>query len=401
MSYYSIYKKYNALTSDVKIEIKRKNINGSYEENWVNLQRLIANQVITQDSIRAMSYKLPNSSFAFGIVRIPECTLRLLSIFGEFDKESNFNSIFYGYIRHETQVKISHGYLDYQTGNYEYLEVYRGFINDESVNTKASNQNAYQDLFIEDMFVYLLKKYTYSDFTITSTTLEALVYELLNRSEFTDFLSIDVANIDAGYDVQNIDFTEIEGQTQWLTILQDLSIGHSYMYQKNSVIYYQRINSKLNVAKFFGKDKIISLEMSSSGIEEVYERLYWKDTGISYIAPNIQFNKSKTFEIESITNSTDRGNILATVGTRISTARKQFKVKIVLFTELYLLERVRIKAGDYELAGGLIWNVGNWDEENWASNLGASFTNESLFYMIREINHNFDAGTTELLIEEI
>jgi len=401
MSYDSIYTKSNSLTSDLKIEIKRINSSGVYEATWRSLETLIADQVIVHNSIPSMSYKLANESFSFGVLRVPDCTLKLLSINGEFDKENNYNSIFFGFVRHKTLVKISHGYKDHSNDTFEYLEVYRGFLNEKSNNTKVSNSNTYQDLFIEDILTFLLKEYTYSSFTIISSTLNDLIYELFNRSEFTDFLTIDAFNISAGYNIQLIDFTDVEGQTQWLNILQNLSIGHSYLYQKNSEIYYQPISEQTTTVKLFDKDKIIKLEESSSGVDEVFEELYWKNTAISFIAPDNVYNRSKTFGIETITDPTDQANILANIGTRTAIARKKLKVKVVLYVNLSILQKIKVNAGDYELDDGLIWDQGNWDEENWGANLGASFTESSSFFMIREMKHNFQSGTTELIIEEI
>lgn len=401
MSYDQTYTRSNSLSSDLLIQIKRINSSGVYESNWQDLSSLVANEVLVNNSIPAMSAKLPNESFSYGVLRVPDCTLKLLSINGEFDNELNSNSIFFGYVRHKTLVKISHGYKDSKTGFFDYIEVYRGFINEKSNNTKVSNENTYQDLFIEDLLTFLLKEYTFSNFSITSTTLESFLFELFNRSEFTDFLYVDSYNIYAGYNIQNIYQGDLEGQTQWLKVLQDLSIGHSYLYQREGVLYYQPLASQFNVPKLFDRDKIIKLESSSSGVDEVFEKLYWKDTSISFISPGNTYNRSKTFDISSITDTFDRTDILSTIGTRTSAVRKKFKLKIVLYTNIFILDKVRVNAGDYETGNGLIWDQGNWDEEEWTSNLGAAFAESSSFWMVKEFKHNFQSGVTDLVIEEI
>ena len=399
--YEETYLKSNTLNSDLLIEIKRINQDGIYEAEWQDISSLIPNPSIVQNSISAMSYKLENESFSYGVLRVPDCTLKLLSINGEFDSEANYNSIFYGYVRHKTLVRISHGYLDTSSSIYDYVEVYRGFINEKSNNTKVSNDNTYQDLFIEDLLTFLLKDYTFSDFTITATTLEAFLFELFNRPEFTDFLTVNALNITAGYNIQNIDDTTLEGQTQWIKILQDLSIGHSHLYQKAGVLYYKPIAPQNNTAKLFDRNKIIQVENVSSGIDEVFEKLFWEDTAISFISPTNIYNQTKTFKIPTITNATDQNNILATIGTRTAAIRKKITISVVLFCNLFILDRIRIDAGDYETNDGLVWDQGNWDEQNWSSNLGAAFTQNSSFWMIKEIKHNFQSGSTELLVEEV
>ncbi len=434
MGYTATYERFNALHSDLKIEIKRVNSLGVYEAQWVDLEKLIANEIVVQSSIPTMSYKLPNESFSYGVLRVPDCTLKLLSINGEFSSQENEESIFKDFIRHKSLVRISHGYKDHNTDLFDYIEVYQGFINEKSSKTKVSNDNTYQDLFIEDLLTFLMKEYTRSDFAdVTAPVLNDMLFELFNRPEFTDFLEVDIENIKAGYDVQNVDFTNIEGQTQWLTIVQDLSIGHSYLYQKKGVLYYQSINDRrfnTNVdstfedylfqdgeeflfqdgEKFlfnkkipinFGVDKIIKFTGFGDGVDEVFERLYWEDTAISFISPTNTYNKTKTFNIESITDADDRANVLATTGTRTSRLKPKFKLKVALFVDLSILEAIEITAGDYLEDGGLVWDLGSWDEENWGGTLGASFAENGTSWVIKEIKHNFQALTTELLVESI
>lgn len=434
MGYNATYQKSNSLHSDLKIEIKRINSSGVYEPQFKDLEKLVPNQIIVQSSIPSMSFKLPNETFSYGILRSPDCTLKLLSINGEFSTQENEDSIFNGFVRHESLIRISQGYKDEKTGEFDYIEVYRGFINEKSSNTKVSNDNTYQDLFVEDLLTFLMKKYTRSDFSdVTDIILEDMLFSLFNRPEFTDFLTVDSNNIKAGYNVQNIDFTNIEGQTQWYTIVQDLSIGHSYLYQKNGILYYQSINDRpfntnadsnfeqynfqngdlflfqngqpflfnKKIAIQFNTDKIIQFSGYNDGVDHVFEKLFWEDTNISFISPTNIYNKTKTFNIESITDSVDRENVLATTGTRTSRIKPKFKIKVALFVDISILETIGISAGDYIEEDGLIWDLGSWDEENWNGTLGASFADNGSFWVIKEITHNFQAMTTELLVESL
>ena len=240
-SYDVLYTKFNGLSSHVKIEVKRINSNGVYESTFKDIDTLIADEVRIHNSLPGISFKLASEAFAYGILRVPDCTLKLLSVKGEFSSEENQNSIFNGFVRHDSLIRISHGYRDPIDDTIFFLEVYQGFINDKSKNTKVSNKNTVQNLLIEDLLTSLLKRHTFSEFTITATTLNAFLFELFDRPEFTDFMIVNVGNINAGFDIQNIDDTEIEGQTQWLKVLQDLSIGHSYLFQKDGVLFYKAI----------------------------------------------------------------------------------------------------------------------------------------------------------------
>lgn len=400
-SYDNLYQKYNSLTSELKIEVDRINSSGDYEGSFTDIEDLIAEDILVHDSIPSLSYKLPSDSINYGVLRVPDCTLKLLSINGEFASEDNSQSIFSGFVRHKSLIKISHGYTDPNTDITHYKEVYRGFINETSKNTKVSNDNTYQNLFIEDMLTFLLKEHTFSEYTIVATTLDAFLFELFDRSDFTDFLTVNVGNINAGFDIQNIDDTELEGQTQWLTIIQDLSIGHSYLFQKEGVLFYKSISAESNTAKLFDSDKIVKFENFKSGVDEVFEKLFWRDSSESFIAPTNIYNRSKTFNIETITNTTDRTNILATTGTRTATLKAKFKLKVVLYVNFSILDRVRANAGDYEQDGAFIWGQSIYGVDFWRGALGAASAESGKFWMIKEIKHNFQSGTTDLIVEEL
>lgn len=400
-SYDVVYQKYNTLQSELKIEVKRINSSGVYESTFTDIQDFVAVDILAQDSIPSISYKLPSDSINYGVLRVPNCTIRLPSLNGEFSSEENGFSIFFGFVRHRSLIKISHGYTDPITGTTHFIEVYRGFINEKSKNTRVSNENTYQNLFIEDLLTFLLKEHTFSEFTIAATTLDAFLFELFDRSEFTDFMTVNVGNINAGFDIQNIDDTALEGQTQWLTIIQDLSIGHSYLFQKDGVLFYKSITAQSNTPKLFDTDKIIKFENFKSGVDEVFEKLFWKDSSETFVAPTNLFNRSKTFNVETITNTTDRTNILATVGTRTATLKAKFKLKVVLYTNFSILDRIQANAGQYEQTDAFILDLSQLDIGILSQQAGAAFTEAGDFWMIKEMNHNFQAMTTDLVVEEI
>ena len=68
---------------------------------------------------------------------------------------------------------------------------------------------------------------------------------------------------------------------------------------------------------------------------------------------------------------------------------------------LFILDKLSIIAGDYITDDSLVWGQGNWDEQDWAPIVGASFSDSNFVWTIKEIVHNFSSGTTELTVEEL
>lgn len=405
-----IYNRNAALNFVMKIEFKRRNGNGTYESSWTDVRDFFHYPVILDDSIPNINMQLPNSSYAFGVVEVPSCTIKFKSINKEFAKEDQYQSVFFGFIRHKTQVRISQGFKDEIIGTEYYEEVYRGFIDEQSTNTKVDKDNIYQFLQIEDMLTFLLKEHTYSEFTLTSLTLENFVYELMNNIEFTDFMTVNSGNIDAGYDIQHIyqiysdggdTITTWEGQTQILTILQELSTGHSIFYQRNGVFYYKPITGTSSVIKTFKKDKVVKFQNYSNNIDKVYENIYWGDTGIVFNAPNQKYGSRKTIEVEAVRDLTDRENMLATIGTRTAVQKAGYRLIVPVYPSVFILDKIKVETGLYNPLDGFILDQSRLDVDYLRDPQGASFIDDSTDWMIKNIKHNFKNCTTELILQQI
>ena len=154
----NIFDRNQALNILTKIEFKRRLSDDSYEAGWSTIRQLVAYPILTSDAITSLRYSIPNDNYTFGAVKVPDCRLKMWSKNGEFGNENNAGSVFFGFVRHKSQVRISQGYLDEKTGTEIYQEVYRGFINEKSKNTKTDKDNLHELLQVEDMLMYLLKE---------------------------------------------------------------------------------------------------------------------------------------------------------------------------------------------------------------------------------------------------
>ena len=349
-----IYNQYPVRNLARKIEIKRKLVNGGYEAGWQDVVALSGLSLLN-NCVGSISFNLPNDGYNFGLVTVGNVKVKLNSKRGQFDDNSNANSIFYqDYIRHESLIRIRDGYVDRKTKSGVLKQVFYGFIDGVSKATRVDNNNLIQDIQCIDALSFLLKKYTLSDIgTTTSTSLNDLIFEVMNKTKFTDFLNIDIFKIQAGYNIKNIDLSQYEGQTQLLTIFQELSIGHSFFFLESDNFYYRKANlpiqrgfkgdpildeagdvildelgspilSEENIYKAFtiDKNKIIKFSNYDNGLSQVYERIYWKENeAINFIAPNIKYNKSKTIEIKGVQDNTERQNIVNAIGAITSLIR--------------------------------------------------------------------------------
>ncbi len=406
LTFDQIYDKDSVLNMVVKIELKRKKTDGTYESAWSDIKDLVSYPIIASDSIKNMSMKFPNDGYNFGLVRVPDCTLKLISTHQEFADELAVNSIWYkDFIRHETLVKISHGYKDIDSGDAPMNEVYRGFINDKSAKTHIDKDNLSQNLQIEDVLSYLMKKYTFSDISPTATVLSSLVFEVFNRSEFTDFLTVDIGNISTGFEFTNISYTTDsdptwEGQTQILTFLEGLSVGHSYFYQKEGVFYYESIEHTGSIKRSFGTDRVVKFMNYERGIDKAYDSVFWSDTDLSWEATEKRFNRNLTFDVKGVLTTSIRQAFLNYIGPRLNVEKAGFKLDVPLYSNFSLGDKILVVAGNYIVNKPFILGQSILGQDYLRAYTGASHVDTSETWTIIDFKHNFKSCVTNLALKE-
>ena len=433
MSLIEVYNQYSSREFVRKVEIKRKLATGGYENDWQDVVALSGLPLLDK-TVGSISFKLPSDGYNFGLVTVGNLKLKLNSKQGQFDDEGNANSVFYpNYQRHESLVRVNDGYIDRKTGQEFTKQVFFGFIDGISRSTRVDNDNITQNLQCVDALSFLLKKYTLSDMgNLVSNSLDDLIFEIMNRSEFTDFLTVINTNIQAGYDIQNIDLSQYEGQTQLLTIFQDLSKGHSFFFLDEQEFYYRKVNlpiqrgiendtildeagnilldeaedsilSEENIYKAFDvkKDKVIKFTNYDEGLSQVYEKIYWADNEtVSFISPTNKYNKSKTIDIKGVVDNTQRQNIVNIVGSITSLARKKVIIEIPYYQDINIFDEITVQEPIFLLNDAFIWDISRYDD---GKRLDAFFradnVNLNQTWLIIEINHsNFK---TKIKLQEI
>lgn len=405
MSLVEVYNQYSSREFIRKVEIKRKLATGGYENDWQDVVAL-SGLALLNKTVGSISFKLPSDGYNFGLVTVGSLKIKLNSKQGQFDDEGNANSVFYlNYQRHESLIRVNDGYIDRKTGQEFTKQVFFGFIDGISRSTRVDNDNITQNLQCVDALSFLLKKYTISDMgnLTNNPSLNDFIFEVMNRSEFTNFLNISSSNIQAGYNIQNIHLNEYEGQTQLLTIFQDLSIGHSFFFLNEQDFHYRKVNLPLNRGFSFDakKDKIIKFSNYDEGLSQVYEKIYYQDnTSVSFIAPVVKYNKSKTVEVKGIKNNTERQNIVNAIGAITSLARKKVIIEIPYFQDINIFDEITVQEPIFLLKDAFVWDLSKFDDgKRFDAFFRADNINLDQTWLVIEINHsNFK---TKIKLQEI
>lgn len=400
-----IYERYSVRTFARKIEIKRVNSSGVYESNWQDVEELSLLNLL-EKSVKSINYTMSNNNYNFGIVNIGNVTVSLNSKNGQFDDENNGSSIFKNFVRHKSLIRIRDGYVDDRTDPENpvsvYQTVFQGFIDATATGTKVDDNNLIQNLQCVDMLSFLLKEYTLVDMgTLTSTNLDSLIYEILNRSEFTDFFNVNAGNINAGYNITSFDISQYEDQITLYELFENFSIGHSFFYVTDEVFYYKGILEGTSKTFTVDEKKLIKFSRYNNGIANVFERLFWQDQpAITFTAASNKYNKTLTIDIPGATDNTQRQNLLDSIGNISKIQRRGFTIDIPYFMDVFVLDEIIIESPQIIPENAFIWGFSRWgDGSTWQRSLQADNIPNNVAWLVIGVKHS--NYKTTLTLQEI
>jgi len=364
-----------------------------YEDDWFD----ISNYLIDK-SVSPISEQIPDNLYEFGEVKVGSANLKLKNLHGELSDENNPNSIFVNFVRHNSLIRIMEGYIDRYTDPDNPIlietETFQGFIDDKTaVTTKDDSEQ-----FSARALVSILSTLNVAELgTLTATNVNDLVYEIVNRGQFTAFFEVNTDNISAGYNTQSLNLSLIDPETKVIDLLRELAFGHSIFYVKDNVFYFRPAKPTSVVKHFFlnSPEKKISVFDFNQGGKNVIEKWFWSDTALEFISNNTKFGTSKDVDIEFIDNATERQNLLDFIGTQTENPKLSFKIELPFYPDAKIFDLCQIRRTEIsDSKGAFVLDVSKLDEGILGQAIGAIKINKNNFYKIIGINHSANLKTT-------
>lgn len=360
LTYKQIWEQRSRFEFNRRIFVKRLNPDGSYEASF---NEIPAN-IVRDSSVSSLKRSLPNSSWQFGRVLVNNARLNILSPFQEFASENEPNSLFVGFIRDKSIIKIQDALIDKYTDPDVPEEIavttFEGLIDAKTATTEIG----FETLTALD-FISVLATINVQELTLTQTTLNALVFEVMNRVEFTKFFTVSSSTtfIDAGYNATSIDTSVYEGTV--LQMLEDLAKGHSIFYidPDNNTFHFLEVTATATVQHSFleRNNRKLSIKKYREGVDRQITKWFWDDTSISSVASPVPVNPiPKNFSVDGITDATQRQNTLDFVLSKTEIARPYFNITLPYFPIIKLLDRVVIQAFGQANPNAPRWGMVLW-----------------------------------------
>lgn len=276
LTYEQIWERYSHVEFKRRLYIKRLKEDGTYEADFTE----ISDGQMKDGSVNSLSRSLPNNSWQFGRVIFSNVRLEILSAFQEFASENDPNSIFSGFIRHRSIIKVVDAFIDKYTDPEEPVEAsvisFIGLID----SLTATTEQGFETVTALD-FLSVLSEINVKELTLAQTTLANLVYEIMNRAEFTKYFNVSNSTtyINPGYNALSIDVTQYEGSV--LEMLEDLAKGHSIFYidPDDNYFYFKEAEPTPTVQYSFLEENNRKIDISSyrEGVDRQITHWYWSD----------------------------------------------------------------------------------------------------------------------------
>ena len=383
-----------------RLYIKRRDLTGTYEGSWVqvdnygNKQRVIdwgsaftaidsSPQIIGSFEVSGIDIVVDNSEGLFNVETYP---------FSIWYPESDYLN------RRYTKIKLETGYIDDDGTEVGTATDFEGYI--ESVELREDYTATIHCL----SYQAILQRYTIDDLSLTgSKTVNEVVTAIMNQAKITTYLPYNAPS--AEYNFTITDSSTLEG-TYW-NILTELAFkSNSIIYLQNDDFYFKERDAGSVVWNFKGtnsnepQDIYMVNSYDDEGAGRV--RVYFKAEGLALTAETADTTLALKYksdpEIVDITfaDSGDRQDILDSLLAEFENpkARINFDCKFLL-NQIKPLDKITIEIRGQQQpgpeAGGFIWDAWSWDDGSvWGRELGGIIITSGEEWKVLDVHKNFD-----------
>lgn len=242
-------------------------------------------------SVGNITRELDNNDYDIGIIKNSSIVISLNNVDGKYSDVDVIESIF-RYTRNRSLVRISFSYQEnpnragMMVAGHDWLfeeqTIFQGFLNDDG---------AYQNLSDHKInFTVLGQESLFDNVTVNMDDISVgmnvarLIERMLNQTEITQFLTVDIANIVPGVSLNSDEIVSYTNKTVKEAVSDLLLLSSSILYIKDSVVYVAArtptIDSKITFygqAAINGIENIINIDSVKTGFDRVFNYLTWAD----------------------------------------------------------------------------------------------------------------------------
>lgn len=289
----------------VDVFLRRRNSDGSYEANWLDVTRYVTTAPTIDQS-------LDSGDMDIGVFTVGNITLAFNNRDGRFCEPWDSRSLWAAFeTRHLTKIKIEAGYLDDDFAKIT-EDVFEGLIDDRGVSTSDRDEVSMKVLSLDSAF----KQVTVPAGSLSSAILASqAIYILCSRGEITVHMTVDQDNIVPANDIviddpNAFDARKLDDVLNELMLITDSVL---YVDEDRNLIVRERLETRRVKREFrrnaaSGKsDNVYAINGFNSGRQRV--RNYWQWSNTTIVAKSSELHikrwgaNKKTVSSTAITNA--------------------------------------------------------------------------------------------------
>lgn len=343
--------------STFKVFIKIYDTRGTYEADYRDITRDVI-------SLGQISQQLDNTEFDLGVFRNGGFQIKLRNTDARYSDVGNLNSIFKSK-RNGTQVRVFWNIQDqpiicgfFKAGEVQlgddYL-VYDGLLSDVVSQATIMDQTIdFQVQGFESLFNAVTTPFTSNS---TGDAISDIIYDCLNQSPITDYLTVDALNINLSQDAILDGVPDFQTSTVQEVLNELLPLANSILYIKDRVVYISARTPSVDLKySFYGQasnlgiENIINIKKYRDGLNRTFNYVTWQNA--NYFSRDLSSIDRYTILKKEIGTDSIDGASSATIQSLLDNVRDEFafpKIEMDLDTPLSyntlaltLLDRVKI-----------------------------------------------------------
>lgn len=330
-----------------------------YVEDWIEIT-----SDLDINAFSSLTQRLDNKEYDVGIFNFGDCSITLRNEHGRYNKVGDPNTIF-GYKRGGTKVRMTFMLQDdppwcgiAKTGNAKiFLEqtMFTGLLVDETTDEDVINQNIiFKVLGLESIFKETLVPFdTVTVFDLFSET----IFNLLNQSKITNLMTLSLANISCGVDLEIDSIASLQNKTVKEGLDQLLMLSNSILYvdRENVIHVSPRVASAEVMWNFYGQaslagpENIQNLSDIRNGLNRTFNFVRWDQTTLSSEDANstAKFGvRVKEISSDIILDETKRNTILQSIRDYFGQPKRELELTTIIknydIFNAFLLSKVSI-----------------------------------------------------------
>ena len=292
-------------------------------------QDIDISEVVTKNGIGKISQQIDNGDYEFGVFTYSDLQLTAINRDGRFSDENSYDSIF-RFKRDKAKIRV-----DFVSQDNTVTINFKGIINEEATREDVT-KGLIKFRVLSNSSIFRKTKVSGGSIA-NGTTFKNALFSILNNTDITAILNLDIDNIEVGIDLIIDDGSAFDNLVVQEALNQLLVASSSVLFvdDDDNIIITTRNNDNTTIYRFFGgqevfgRENILKLQNYNNGLHRLFNSVSVNnDLSEDPISININDLKRKNLSFNFITTELKNLSIANRILDDFKNLRAELEIKI-------------------------------------------------------------------------